>query len=259
MQPARVGSISWMLCTPEKQISKDEIFVMDSQDIRIALIHTNQLFRECLSYCLAQTDAITVVHSASALQQAGEQLTLYEPDILVVGFDLFQQEIDNFVGIWDLTSAIKTLVIEVPETENDVIYCIEKVGARGYVTRDASIKDLLNHIRAMMHGETFCSPRIANLVFRRMSDLAQRVNGSGSVNKGYLTKREKEVAILIEDGLSNKEIAVRLRIEVSTVKNHVHNLLDKLQLHDRHSAARDVRELGLISVLANAISSQSGS
>jgi DNA-binding NarL/FixJ family response regulator len=227
--------------------------------IRIVLIHPNQLFRECLSYCLAQAGSITVVHNGSALEQAGEQLTLYRPDILLVGFDLVHgHEMANFGRRWALKSEIKTLVIDVPESEKDIIYCIEKVGAHAYLKRDASINDLLNHTRAIMRGETFCSPRIASLVFCRVSDLAQRVNGL-EINRGYLTKRETEIAILIEDGLSNKEIAVRLGIEVSTVKNHVHSLLDKLQLHDRRSAAREMRVRGLISAPPKANSSQSGS
>jgi DNA-binding NarL/FixJ family response regulator len=215
---------------------------MDNQDVRIALIHPNQLFRECLSCCLAQAVSITVVYTASAFEQTQEQLTLYKPDVLLVAFDLVHRHgIKDLVGNWALRFQTKTLVIDVPESEEDVLYCIEEIGAHGYLKIDASIDDLLGHARAIMRGETFCSPRIASLVFCRMSDLAQRVNGLGTVNREYLTKRETEIAILIEDGLSNKEIAVRLQIEVSTVKNHVHNLLDKLQLHDRRSAAKHVR------------------
>jgi DNA-binding NarL/FixJ family response regulator len=212
---------------------------MDSQDVRIALIHTNQLFLECLSCSLAQADSITVVHSASALEQTEEQLTLYKPDILVLGFDLFHgHDFDNFVGMRALTSTIKTLIIDVPETERDVFYCIEKVGAHGYLKRDASIKDLLAHINALMQGETFCSPRIASLMFCRMSTLARRIEEQSAVNAGCLTRREAEIVGLIENGLSNKEIALRLDVEVSTVKNHVHNILEKVQLHDRRSAVQ---------------------
>jgi DNA-binding NarL/FixJ family response regulator len=192
------------------------------------------------------------------LEQAGEQLTLYRPDLLVVGFDLVHgYEIENFIRNWAIRSEIKTLIIDVPEGEEDILYCIEKVGAHGYLNRDASINDLVVHVKAIMQGETFCSPRIASLVFCRMSNLAQRVNELGTVTGAYLTKRESEIAGLIEHGLSNKEIAVRLHIEVSTVKNHVHNLLDKLQLHDRRSAVKHARTRGLIPVPVNGISASS--
>jgi DNA-binding NarL/FixJ family response regulator len=211
--------------------------VMDGQDIRVTLIHPNKLFRECLSYYLSQAVSIAVVSTASALEATEEQLTLDRPDIIVIGFDVF-----HGYEIKALRSESKTLVIEVPEREEDVIYCIEKVGAHGYLHEGASVNDLLSHIRAIMNGETLCSPRIASLVFCRMSNLARRVDQLGAVNGKCLTKRETEIAELIENGLSNKEIAVRLNVEVSTVKNHVHNILDKLQARDRRSAVQHLKE-----------------
>ena len=93
-----------------------------------------------------------------------------------------------------------------------------------------------------MRGQTLCSPRIANLAFTRMSVLArQHTPMQVAPSRTCLTKRESEITKLIDEGLSNKEIAVQLHIEVSTVKNHVHNILDKLQIHNRHSVAKSVK------------------
>ena len=78
-----------------------------------------------------------------------------------------------------------------------------------------------------------------------MSALARQANGTGVNQPQYLTRREQDIIESIEKGLCNKEIAVRLGIEVSTVKNHVHNILDKLKLQDRRSAVRYVKEHGL--------------
>lgn len=215
---------------------------MDDQHIRIVLIHGNRLLRDCLCCCLEQEDSLTVVCSASKLEEAGEKLALDRPDLLIVGFDLLHRSgVDNFSLMRAMSCGTKTFVIEVPETETEVFYCIEKVGACGYLNQDASINDFLIHIRAILQGETFCSPRIASLMFSRMSDLARRVDELGAANGGHLTKRETEIMGLIDGGLSNKEIAVQLQIEVSTVKNHVHNILDKLQLHDRRSAVKYVK------------------
>jgi two-component system nitrate/nitrite response regulator NarL len=214
--------------------------VMDGQKTRVALIHRNKLFRECLSFFLNQAVSTAVVYAAPALEETEQQqLTSERPDIIVMAFDVFHGfETDRFAGYRRLTSESKRLIIEVPETEEDVIYCIEKVGAHGYLHEGASVDDLLSHMRAIMNNETLCSPRIANLLFCRMSNLARRVEELRPVNGKCLTKREAEIAELIENGLSNKEIAVRLNVEVSTVKNHVHNLLDKLQAHDRRSAVQ---------------------
>jgi DNA-binding NarL/FixJ family response regulator len=100
-----------------------------------------------------------------------------------------------------------------------------------------------------MRDEALCSPRIASQAFSRIARLAHQVNESWSGQSPHLTCREMEIVKSIEEGLSNKEIAVRLHIEVSTVKNHVHNILDKLKLQDRRSAVRFVKGHGLVTNL----------
>lgn len=138
-------------------------------------------------------------------------------------------------------------MVGVPDTEQDILTCIECEGAAGYLLMNASLEDLLNNIKAIMKGEALCSPRIASLAFSRVSSLARQMRAGGpSTNNGTgLTRREAEIVKLIDGGLSNKEIAVRLHIEVSTVKNHVHNILDKLQLHNRYSAVKLLKEQGI--------------
>lgn len=137
------------------------------------------------------------------------------------------------------------MAIEVPDTEDAILSCMEAGGASGYLLAGASIQDLVENIKAIMRGETLCSPKIASLAFGRASRLARQIGILQSTNGTCLTRREGEIVLLIENGLSNKEIAVRLHIEVSTVKNHVHNILDKLQLHDRRSAVKQLKDQSL--------------
>ena len=111
----------------------------------------------------------------------------------------------------------------------------------GFVTRDSSVDELLAVLEAAMVGEIRCSPRITGTLFRRVSTLAAR-RETGSI--GNLTAREMDVLRCIERGLSNKEISRDLGIELSTVKNHVHNLLDKLGVHRRGEAAAQLRDSG---------------
>jgi len=140
------------------------------------------------------------------------------------------------------------IVVGVPNTDENILSCIEEDGAAGYLLTDASLDDLVNNVQAVMRGETLCSPRIARLAFNRVFKLMRQVNYYDRPHNGAsLTRREAEIINLIEKGLSNKEIALQLHIELSTVKNHVHNILDKLQLHSRHSAVKYAKAQGLIS------------
>lgn len=105
---------------------------------------------------------------------------------------------------------------------------------------------LVRTIEALAKGETLYSPRVVQMLFSRASALAGHNGASSTDYAGGLTPRAREIIGLIERGLCNKEIAVHLSIEVQTVKNHVHNILDKLQLQDRREAARYARERGLL-------------
>jgi len=99
--------------------------------------------------------------------------------------------------------------------------------------------DLVNTIHSVARGELLCSPRIAATLFRALHAQGSRPDGDRLALT--LTAREREIAPLIDRGLSNKEIAAQLRIEVATVKNHVHNLLEKLQVASRGEAAARLR------------------
>jgi two-component system nitrate/nitrite response regulator NarL len=96
-------------------------------------------------------------------------------------------------------------------------------------------------VRSVTRGETLCSPRIAATLFRRVAALAadRRVGDERTLRR--LTRRERQIVDLIADGLSNKEIAHRLQIEFATVKNHVHNILEKLQVTRRADAVAALR------------------
>lgn len=220
--------------------------VMQTPEVRIAIAHSHKLFRESLSCCLSQSGSFCVVHMASQLGETGKDLAAEHPDVLIVEFALLRQLDDHKVlRIGVLPLGARVLVIDVPDREQEILYCIESGGASGYLVQNASLKELKTNLAAIARGETVCSPRIAHLTFCRMSLLARQEQKLGVANGTSLTRREEEIVGLIDEGLSNKEIAARLRIEVSTVKNHVHNILDKLQLHNRRSAASYLKAQGL--------------
>jgi DNA-binding NarL/FixJ family response regulator len=130
---------------------------------------------------------------------------------------------------------IPVVAIGIADSDTEVLACAER-GVAGYVTRDGSVEELAATIRGAARGELICSPQTAGTLMRRLATLAAELNPRSATAR--LTRREREVAALMQEDLSNKEIASRLRIEVATVKNHVHNVLDKLQVHRRGEAAR---------------------
>jgi RNA polymerase sigma factor (sigma-70 family) len=112
-------------------------------------------------------------------------------------------------------------------------------GASGYVLEDVSVDNLLDHIRAAHDDQAIVSPEIAAALMNQISELAY-VSAQDQLDVtavSELTNREREVLNLIGDGLTNQQIADRLYIEVGTVKNHVHNLLKKLEVSNREDAA----------------------
>jgi two-component system, NarL family, nitrate/nitrite response regulator NarL len=221
---------------------------MQSGALRIALVHRDGLYRDCLCRCLAQAESISVVHCASGLDhETWEVFCSCGPDLLLLEYGLCRRHgfRQSAKGGCAASPAMKVIVVGVPNREEDILACIESEGAAGYLSVDSTLSDLMENINAVMNGETLCSPRIASLAFDRVSALTRWIENGHAGDKTRLTRREAEIVSLIDVGLSNKDIAARLHIEVSTVKNHVHNILDKLKQHDRQSVVRYVKEHGL--------------
>lgn len=139
-------------------------------------------------------------------------------------------------GRWPETKLIALGLYEDP----DVVLAYVEAGFDGYVTRTTSLTGLNKTIRRVLDGEAVCSPKIAAALFRRLRA------GNPTSHRLSLTPRELEVAELINEGLSNQQIASLLSIETATVKSHVHNILEKLQVERRGEAALALRRTGLL-------------
>lgn len=219
---------------------------MVHQDIRVVILHSNRLLRESLLVALAQQDGIVVSPEVSRLDQIHANGAEFQSDLFLVEASApLQICLEQVRCLQTTVPGCKTIMLDVPNTDEAVLACIEVGGVSGYVLDNGTFDDVVRNIRAVAAGETVCSPHVANLAFARMSALARQANATGANQPQYLTRREQDIIESIEKGLCNKEIAVRLGIEVSTVKNHVHNILGKLKLQDRRSAARYVKEHGL--------------
>jgi len=140
----------------------------------------------------------------------------------------------------------RVVALGLPEDEAAVVAYAEG-GVSAYVTRGQSVGELIECLRAAAKGDLRCSSRTAGILVRRVATLAAELDSQAlAAQPVRLTGRELEIAELMDAGLPNKQIAHRLQIELPTVKNHVHHILDKLDVHGRGEAAAVLRSRGLI-------------
>ena len=133
--------------------------------------------------------------------------------------------------------AVRLIGFGISVEGGDVIACAE-AGLVAFVDRNGTIDALIAAVLGALRGELACSPRVAAMMCDRLASLAV----TRSEAAAPLTRREREVAALIAEGLSNKEIAIDLRIGPATVKNHVHSILEKLNVRRRAAIVSRLRE-----------------
>lgn len=175
--------------------------------------------------------------SAQSVDESLPEVASSAPDIILldVGGDDRGGAITSLI---EALPAAKVIACAVPETEDDVIPCVE-AGAAACLAHETPFTELVATIEHVVSGESLASPRVTAMLLQRLATLStERANG----HEEQLTLREREIVALIDEGLSNKEIAERLYIELPTVKNHVHNILEKLHVRRRYEAAARMRE-----------------
>jgi two-component system, NarL family, nitrate/nitrite response regulator NarL len=204
--------------------------------IRVLVLADIRLYREGLADVLDRQPAVAVVAVCAAVPEAIEDLGRCEADVALLGLSGGETR-PAAAALAKIRPETRVVALAIDETE-DVLAVLE-AGAAGYVPKEASLPDLVSTIQSVARGEMPCSPRIAAGLSRRLAELAPE---SGSVLRHPpLTLRERQVMALVGEELSNKEIAQRLCIEVTTVKNHVHNVLEKLQVRRRGDAVAALR------------------
>jgi two-component system, NarL family, nitrate/nitrite response regulator NarL len=202
--------------------------------ISVAIVADIRLYREGLALALDAEDDLCVVATVPAGPDAPR--VVRDAGAAVVLLDMAVPDALGLAALLaDHGAGASVIALAIPETDTSVIACAE-AGAAGYIPRDASLADVAAIVRSVAAGETVCSPRIAAGLLRRLA-----IRSAEPPASMRLTPREAQILDLIEEGLSNKEIGVRLCIEVATVKNHVHNILEKLNVRRRAEAAAHLR------------------
>lgn len=200
---------------------------------RIVLATDIRLFREGLVLALAGESDLEVVGTVARPEEVLGVVRDLSPDVALLDVAI-PGGLELLRDVATLAPDTRVLALAIAEEDQDVIACA-RAGAVGYVPRNATLEELVTAIRCAVRGELLCSRRMAANLFLRVAALPSAPPVPGE--ESPLSSRELEVAQLLGQGLSNKQIARRLSIEITTVKNHVHRILEKLQVSRRGEAA----------------------
>jgi len=206
----------------------------EKSDLRVLLVDDHDLFRTGLRNLLEE-QGLLIVGEASNGKDAIRQVRELAPDIVVM--DLNMPGITGVEATREITSfapLTRVLVLTISDQNEDVMDAIV-AGACGYLVKDSSIQELIRGITAAAVGESLISPPIAAKVLERVR--AVTLDQGAQTIRAELSERELEVLRLIANGKDNSQIAAALHISPKTVKNHISNILMKLQIENRIQAA----------------------
>ena len=205
--------------------------------IRVLLVNEVRLVSHVIAAVMEGIDDMLAVGTATTMEEAVAQLD--QCDVLLVSARLPNDGALQLTrAVAETNPAVRVLVLGLSESRERVLQYIE-AGASGYVLKDDSVDDLIERIRAAHAGQALISPELTAAMMERISELA-RLSADvedGVTSSSELTTREVEILEMIGQGLTNQEIAQQLVIEVGTVKNHVHSILQKLNVSNRRDAA----------------------
>ena len=204
------------------------------EPIRVAVVDDQELFRRGLTMLLGVEDDIDVVGEAGDGIAATELAATAVPDVILMDVRMPKRSgIEACVAIKEAAPTARIIMLTVSDEEAD-LYDAVKNGASGYLLKDSSIDEVAQAIRVVADGQSLISPSMAIKLLDEFKQMSR--SDRQQVPTPKLTDRELEVLKLVAQGLNNREIAKRLFISENTVKNHVRNILEKLQLHSRMEA-----------------------
>jgi DNA-binding NarL/FixJ family response regulator len=206
--------------------------------IRVLIVDDHALFRRGLEMVLAEETDIELVGEASdgteAVAKAGEAL----PDVVLMDIRMPKSSgIEACRAMKEVAPSAKIVMLTISDEEEDLFEAI-RAGASGYLLKDIPYDEVADVVRAVHGGQSLINPSMAAKLLTEFAALAKRdgEERAEQVPAPKLTDREMEVLRLVARGMNNRDIAKELFISENTVKNHVRNILEKLQIHSRMEA-----------------------
>ena len=210
--------------------------------LTVLIADDHPLFRKGMRSLLETMPAITLIGEAKNGREAVELVLVHQPDVVLM--DLQMPDGSGLAATRELNKRsphTRVLMVTLFE-DDDSIFTALRAGAHGYILKDADEEEMMRAIQAVGEGEAIFSPAIATRLMDYFAKTSQQVPHEVFPE---LTEREREILTLIARGESNAAIAEQLIISLKTVRNHVSNIYNKLQVADRAQAAIRARDAGL--------------
>jgi DNA-binding NarL/FixJ family response regulator len=217
-----------------------------SEKIRLLLVDDQRLMRDGLRTILELEEDLAVVAEAENGLQAIERYREHQPDVVLM--DIRMPEMDGVEATTRLQGEWPDSLIIILTTFDDDKYIFEalRAGALGYLLKDVSGEELAAAIRTVQQGGALIEPSVARKMVAEFARLTPESYTGPEALIEPLSEREEEILRLLAQGLSNKEIALRIHLAEGTVKNYISAILAKIGARDRTQAALRAKELGLI-------------
>ncbi len=213
-------------------------------EIKIVIVDDHEMVRNGLSVMMEREEDFTVVGEAQNGREAVEMVGTLHPDVVLM--DLRMPEMDGVEAMRQIRAKhddVKFLVLTTYDTDEYIFDAIG-AGAKGYLLKDASREELFRAVRTVNRGESLIEPAVVSRVLDRLSELSHRA--AQGPDHLALSEREVEVLQLMANGSANKQIASDLSITESTVKTHVANIFQKLEVSHRTEAVTKAMSQGII-------------
>lgn len=201
--------------------------------IKLLIVEDNRLLRDGILSILKPYKDIIILDPAGEGKSTIEKIRKLKPDVILLDLGLRSQNSLHVVEIVnrDLPEA-KIIVMDLAPIQADILQYV-KAGANGFILKDASLNDFLITIRTVAEGSTVLPSLLVDSLFSQIVENAVRDGKSKIKDAVKMTGREREVIVLLSEGMSNKEIGQKMHISTYTIKSHIHNIMEKLALHTR--------------------------
>ena len=215
-----------------------------SKRIPVLVVEDNRLVRDGIIAMLAEQPDLKVVAAVAGAPGALERVREVRPEVVVLDAALGDHDSHRLVAaIKHAAPEVRVIVMDLLPAPEDV-HDFVTAGASGFIAKDATLDEFVDTIRAVASGTDVLPAALTATLFSHIARLAVGRKHADVAKAVRMTERERAVFDLIADGLSNKEIALRLHLATNTVKGHVHNILEKLALHTRLQIAAYARSGG---------------